>query len=103
MNYTVTTGDMSFEWDVDKASLNESKHGVSFMEAHSVFLDVDAKLIADPDHSAIEDRFILLGISFKTRLILVSHCYRGDGDVVRIISARLATRGESQNYMIGVH
>ena len=46
MNYTVTTGDMSFEWVVDKASLNESKHGVSFMEAHSVFLDVDAKLIA---------------------------------------------------------
>jgi uncharacterized DUF497 family protein len=45
MNYTVTTGDLSFEWDVDKASLNESKHGVSFMEAHSVFLDVDAKLI----------------------------------------------------------
>jgi uncharacterized DUF497 family protein len=76
MNYTVTTGDLSFEWDVDKASLNES---------------------------ASEDPFILLGIGFETRLILVCHCYRGDGDVVRIISARLATRGESQNYMAGVH
>ena len=103
MNYTVTTRDLSFEWDVNKASLNESKHGVSFMEAHSAFFDVDAKLIADPDHSSNEDRFVLLGISFETRIILVCHCYRGDGEVVRIISARIATRGESQNYMAGVH
>ena len=103
MNYTVTTEDLSFEWDVNKASINESKHGVSFMEAHSAFFDVDAKLIADPDHSADEDRFILLGISFENRIILVCHCYRGDGEVVRIISARIATRRESQNYMAGVH
>jgi uncharacterized DUF497 family protein len=103
MNYTVTTGDMSFEWDIDKASLNESKHGVSFMEAHSAFFDVDAKLIADPDHSYEEDRFVLLGISFEPRIILVCHCYRGDGEVVRIISARIATREESKIYKTGAH
>ena len=103
MNYTVTTGDMSFEWDVDKSSLNESKQGVSFMEAHSAFFDVDAKLIADPDHSADEDRFVLLGISFEPRIILVCHCYRGDGEVVRIISARIATREESKSYRTGAH
>ena len=103
MNYTVTTGDMSFEWDVDKASLNESKHGVSFIEAHSAFFDVDAKLIADPDHSSEEDRFVLLGISFEPRIILVCHCYRGDGEVVRIISARIATREESKCYRTGAH
>ena len=103
MNYTVTTGDMSFEWDVDKAALIESKHGVSFMEAHSAFFDVDAKLISDPDHSSEEDRFVLLGISFEPRIILVCHCYRGDGEVVRIISARIATREESKSYMAGAH
>ena len=90
--------DLSFEWDDRKAAANIKKHGVSFDEAKSVFVDERAKLIDDPDHSDDEDRFVLLGISGVLRMLLVCHCYRSDGNVIRIISARKASTKESKSY-----
>ena len=89
---------LHFDWDERKAVANENKHGVSFGEAKSGFVDDHAKLIADPDHSEDEDRFVLLGLSSALRLLLVCHCYRSDGNVIRIISARKATAKESRSY-----
>ncbi len=87
-----------FEWDSRKAAANLCKHGVSFEEARSVFFDEQARLIDDPDHSDEEDRFVLLGLSGALRLLLVCHCYRSEGEVIRIISARRATRTEAKFY-----
>jgi len=87
-----------FEWDERKSAANAKKHGVSFDEAKSVFVDERAKLIDDPDHSENEDRFVLLGLSGALRLLLVCHCYRSDGNVIRIISARKASAQESKSY-----
>ena len=89
---------LHFEWDDWKAAANAKKHGVRFEEAKSVFVDERAKLIDDPDHSEAEDRFVILGLSSSIRLLLVCHCYRGEGNVIRIISARKATAMESRNY-----
>ena len=89
---------LHFEWDDRKAAANAKKHGVEFEEAKSVFVDERAKLIDDPDHSEAEDRFVLLGLSSAIRLLLVCHCNRGEGNVIRIISARKATAKESRNY-----
>lgn len=90
--------DLRFEWDKSKATTNIKKHGVSFEEAKSVFSDERAKLIADPDHSEDEDRFILLGYSSALRLLVVCHCYRAGESVIRIISARKANRHEAAAY-----
>ncbi len=89
---------LRFEWDGRKAAANATKHGVSFEEAKSVFVDERAKLIDDPDHSEDEDRFVLLGLSSALRLLLVCHCYRSQGNVIRLISARKATAKESRSY-----
>lgn len=89
---------LHFEWDERKAAANARKHGVSFEEAKSVFLDERGKLIDDPDHSEDEDRFVLLGLSSALRLLLVCHCYRSEGNIIRIISARKATAKESKSY-----
>jgi uncharacterized DUF497 family protein len=89
---------LRFEWDEQKAIANARKHGVSFDEARSVFVDERAKLIDDPDHSEDEDRFILLGLSSALRMLIVCHCYRSEGNVIRIISARKATAKESRFY-----
>ena len=89
---------LSFEWDERKSAANAKKHGVSFEEAKSVFGDERAKLIDDPDHSDDEDRFVLLGLSGALRLLLVCHCYCGDGNVIRIISARKASAKESKSH-----
>jgi len=89
---------LHFEWDNRKAAANAKKHGVSFEEAKSVFVDDRAKLIDDPDHSEDEDRFVLLGLSSALRLLLVCHCYRSESNVIRIISARKATTKESKSY-----
>lgn len=89
---------LSFEWNERKAAANAKKHGVSFDEAKSVFVDERAKLIGDPDHSEGEDRFVLLGLSSVLRLLLVCHCYRAEGNVIRIISARKASAHESKSY-----
>ena len=90
--------DLRFEWDPRKAASNARKHGVSFEEARSVFADERAKLIDDPDHSEDEDRFILMGLSGSLRVLIVCHCYREEGNVVRIISARKATAREEKFY-----
>ena len=89
---------IQFEWDARKASANVKKHGISFEEARTVFFDENAKLIDDPDHSLDEDRFVLLGLSSKLKVVLVCHCYREQGNVIRIISARKATSYESKQY-----
>lgn len=89
---------LRFEWDERKATANRSKHGVSFDEARTVFLDERARLIDDPDHSADEERFIILGLSGALRLLVVCHCYRAEGNSIRIISARRATSRESKAY-----
>lgn len=87
-----------FEWDGRKNVINKKKHGVSFEEAQTVFLDENALLIHDPDHSREEDRFVILGLSAKFRILLVCHCYRKNDEVIRIISARKATRKEEKQY-----
>jgi uncharacterized protein len=89
---------LRFEWDDRKAAANLKKHGVSFDEARTVFVDERAKLIDDPDHSEDEERFVLLGLSSALRLLLVCHCYRSDGGVIRIISARKANAREIRSY-----
>ena len=90
--------DIKFDWDKSKASLNKKKHGISFEEAVTVFYDDDALEFHDPDHSEEEDRFFMVGLSFRTRILIVSHCVRGVGSVIRIISARKATKQETQKY-----
>ena len=90
--------DVRFEWDRTKAALNKRKHGISFEEAQTVFYDENAIEFFDPDHSEREDRFIMLGVSFKLRLLVVCHCVREAQSVIRIISARRATRHEAKHY-----
>jgi len=89
---------MRFEWEPSKASTNLRKHQVSFEEAKSVFFDDFAVQFFDEEHSLDEERFIMLGMSSGARLLVVCHCERGDGDVIRIISARTATRSEASFY-----
>lgn len=91
--------DMKFEWDENKNSINKKKHKVSFEEAASVFYDVEALVIDDPEHSEEENRFIILGLSEQTNLLVVCHCYRVSDTVIRIISARKATRSEARQYL----
>ena len=89
---------LSFEWDPHKDSSNRKKHGISLEEAKSTFYDVNARMIADPDHSEEEDRFVLLGFSEQLRILVVSHCYRKDSTIIRIISARKANKREQELY-----
>lgn len=89
---------LRFEWDRRKAGANRRKHGVSFEEAQTVFFDDNALFIDDPDHSDDEERFVLLGLSSALRALVVCHCYRSRGDVIRIISARRADRSERNQY-----
>ncbi|WP_368491447.1 BrnT family toxin [Bifidobacterium tibiigranuli] len=96
--YNICNNSIHFEWDDRKALLNRHKHHVSFDEAQSVFDDPFARLIADPDHSEDEERFIILGMSKEARLLVVCHCYRISAEAIRIISARKATRTESTAY-----
>lgn len=90
--------DITYEWNSRKGSENARKHGVSFDEAKSAFLDENARLIADDEHSDDEDRFILLGLSVQLRLLVVVHCYKESDNVIRIISARKADRFERRQY-----
>ena len=92
-------GDMVFNWNENKAESNEQKHGITFEEAATAFGDVDARIYDDEEHSGFEERFVLLGYSKISRLLIVCHCYRGsDGEIIRIISARKATKQERQKY-----
>jgi len=90
--------DICFEWDEKKSRANKRKHKVSFEEARTVFLDENAIRYFDPDHSDDEDRFLMLGMSFTLRVLVVCHCYRSDDSVIRIISARKANKREQTNY-----
>lgn len=89
---------LRFEWDEKKNRANKKKHGVEFDEATSVFYDENAVQFPDPDHSQDEDRFILLGMSFKLRVVIVCHCFREKETVVRLNSARKADNAEEQEY-----
>ena len=89
---------IKFVWDLQKAESNLKKHKVSFEEARSVFYDDFAQLMPDPDHSTDEDRFLLMGRSSQMRMLVVCHCYRENDSVIRIISARKATKREQQSY-----
>jgi hypothetical protein len=91
-------GNIEFAWDRRKGRSNEAKHGVSFEEAQTVFLDENARLLDEPDHSGGEDRFVLLGFSFQARCLIVSHCYRESDSVIRLISARRAVAREEEMY-----
>ena len=93
------TGAMiTFDWDPKKAATNLREHGVSFEDAKTVFADENGRLIDDPDHSDEEDRFVLLGLSSSLRLLVVCHCYRLEGNVIRLISARKADGNERNSY-----
>jgi uncharacterized DUF497 family protein len=92
-------GELRFTWDLDKARENESKHGIAFDEARTVFGDEGALLIDDPDHSDDEDRFVIIGFSSHARVVTVCHCYRESDEVIRLISARKATHNESSQYI----
>jgi uncharacterized DUF497 family protein len=91
-----------FDWDDNKNKINITKHGISFEEASSVFLDERALLFDDPEHSEEEDRFLLLGMSEDANLCIVCHCYRESDTVIRLISARKATKKESERYVRGI-
>ena len=92
---------IKFEWDLPKAVANLKKHQVSFEEAKSVFYDEFAVQFFDAGHSPDEDRFLLLGMSSGAKLLIVCHCEREHGEVIRIISARKATKRESAFYQGG--
>jgi len=87
-----------FKWDENKNRKNKREHGVSFEEAQTVFLDENAIRFFDPDHSEAEDRFIMLGVSFKLRVLVVCHCYRENDEVIRLISAGKADKEECKDY-----
>ena len=89
---------LRFEWDENKNTINKGKHNVSFEEARTVFYDEMALVIDDPDHSEQEDRFIILGQSSHAKLLVVCHCCRESDTIIRIISARKATRTETSQY-----
>jgi len=89
---------IKFEWDENKNLINQQKHKISFSEAKTVFYDEESIMIDDPEHSKEEERFIILGLSEKANLLVVCHCYRASETVIRIISARKATKTETKQY-----
>lgn len=93
---------LRFEWDEAKNKSNRAKHGLWFEEAQSVFDDSASRLFLDPEHSDEEDRFLILGMSSTARLLVVAHCYRESESVIRIISARKATKKEGKFYEEGI-
>ena len=93
---------LRFEWDEAKNTLNRAKHRVWFEEAQSVFDDPKARVFFDDAHSEAEDRFVILGMSAAVRVLVVVHCYREADSIIRIISARKATRREAKSYEEGI-
>ena len=89
---------IEFEWDITRATSNKKKHGISFEEAQSVFYDEFAVQFFDEENSVSENRFLMLGFSDEARLLIVCHCERSQGNIIRIISARKATKNESHYY-----
>jgi uncharacterized protein len=93
--------EINFQWNELKNRENQRKHGVSFEEARSVFFDAQAVEFYDNEHGEMEDRFLLLGVSSKLRILMVCHCLREEGNTIRIISAREATKKEQREYPWG--
>lgn len=91
-----------FDWDENKNQINQKKHGIDFTEASTVFFDEQAILFDDPEHSDQEERFLLLGMSNTAKICIVCHCYRSFDKVIRIISARKATKKELEKYVRGI-
>lgn len=89
---------INFEWNEKENQINQRKHGINFEEAKTVFFDDNAILFDDPEHSMEEERFLILGISKNENLCIVSHCYRLGDNIIRIISARKATKNETKTY-----
>lgn len=92
---------LKFSWDDRKDKANQKKHGISFDEAQTVFFDDNAIEFYDPDHSKNENRFIMLGLSYRLRVLVVCHCLRDSDSEIRIISARKATKKEQKVYLGG--
>ena len=92
---------ITFSWSERKNKANQKKHGVSFEEAQTVFFDENAIEFFDPDHSETEDRFLMLGLSVRLRILVICHCYHKSNCEIRIISARKATKKEQQSYSRG--
>jgi hypothetical protein len=99
--YNIIMKEIKFTWDENKNEINKRKHGVSFEEASEVFGDENAILFDDPDHSIEEDRFLIIGAVKSTKICIVSHCYRDNDNVIRLISARGATKNERKIYQEG--
>lgn len=93
---------MEFEWDENKNEINKKKHGISFEDVESVFSDFSAIIFDDPDHSETEERFLIIGMSLRKGICIVSHCYRNNENIIRIISARKATKNEQMIYINGI-
>lgn len=93
---------MEFEWDENKNEINKKKHGISFEDVESVFSDFSAIIFDDPDHSETEERFLIIGMSLRKGICIVSHCYRNNENIIRIISARKATKNEQLIYINGI-
>lgn len=93
---------LSFEWDEEKNKINQKKHNMSFETAKEVFYDDAAVVFDDPDHSVDEERFLIIGMTKSSKTCVVSHCYRKNDTVIRIISAREATNRERRNYEEGL-
>ena len=102
IKYIVSTkyfiSELAFDWDESKAKVNVRKHGVSFVEAQTAFYDENARLRYDYDHSLEDERYILLGLSSSLNLLVMCHVYREEKQIIRIISARKATKQENQQY-----
>ena len=90
--------ELRFSWDPQKTQSNERKHGVSFEKAQTAFFDEHGLMLEDPDPDDPEERFVLIGLSSAMRLLLVCHCLRAGGELIRIISARRASKPEGKQY-----
>ena len=93
--------EIRFEWDENKNEINKKKHGLSFEAAKEVFYDESAIIFDDPEHSLQEDRFLIIGMIRSSKICIVSHCYRDNDNVIRLISAREATKSERKFYLKG--
>ena len=100
--YNIIMNTLRFEWDPNKNENNKKKYGLSFETAKEVFYDEFAILFDDPDHSIEEERFLIIGFIKSEKICIVSHCYRDRENIIRIISARHATKVEQQTYLNGI-
>ena len=99
--HMISIGAVKFDWDEDKNAANQRKHGISFEEALTVFFSTPLLVFHDPDHSEDEVRYVVFGFSASTRVLAVVHCESESGKIVRIISARKATRAEQKKFFGG--